>query len=86
MNKIDFVVDLAQKLVKSGKTMTASQLADVLNKNGYNTNVGGTYSGGRGTLTTVSSIYNELIKQGRLVDADNVAKAFVKEDGNYAYK
>lgn len=86
MNKTDFVADLAQKLVKAGKTMTASQLAGELNKNGYKTNAGDIYLGERGTLTTVSSIYDELMKNGRTVDADAVAKAFTKEDGTYAYQ
>lgn len=86
MNKEDFIIDLAKKLVAAGNVMTTSELADELNKNGYATNYGEPYSGKRGTLTNVSKIYDDLIKQGRIADADAVAKAFVKEDGTYAYK
>lgn len=66
--------------------MHVKELAGLLNWNGFTTNYGTSFKGGRGTYTLIHATYDWLMATGRPTDADNVAKSFKKPDGNYAYK
>ena len=65
--------------------MSGPELADHLNRNGFTTSYGSEYEGKRGTYTLISATYKELTSLNRISDAENVAKAFVKENGTPAY-
>lgn len=84
-DKKEYISKLANHLVDTGKIMSGPELADHLNRNGFQTSYGTDYEGKRGTYTLISAIYKELTNLGRVSDADKIAKAFVKEDGTPAY-
>ena len=86
MDKREFILDLANRLILGGNTMPGSQLAIVLNNNGYRTTYGSEYVGARGTYTLIESIYNWFMALGRDDDAQTVAEAFPTPDGRYAYE
>lgn len=83
--KKTFIQNLANHLASTGTVMSGPELADHLNRNGIQTDYGTEYAGGRGVYTLVAATYNELISLDLVSDANNVAKAFVKEDGTPAY-
>ncbi len=83
--KKEYISKLANHLVDNGKIMSGPEFADHLNRNGFQTSYGTDYEGKRGTYTLISATYKELTDLGRISDAENVAKAFVKEDGTPAY-
>ncbi|MDO4224966.1 MAG: hypothetical protein Q4C75_03635 [Bergeyella zoohelcum] len=82
---VNIISQLANTLISQGKNMPISQLADYLNQNGYQTTYGTNYQGGRGTYKLISEVYKSLERDGRHADADNVAKAFTTDNGDYAY-
>ena len=86
MDKKEYIVQLADFLVKTKTTMPGDSFASFLNWNGHQTSYGTDYEGKRGTYTLIRSTYHWLVKQGRQDDADKVAMAFKKPDGTYAYE
>lgn len=80
-----FIKNLANHLANTGTVMSGSELGEHLNRNGIQTDYGTDFAGKRGVYTLVSASYHELVKLGLTSDANNVAKAFVKEDGTPAY-
>ncbi|KHJ37217.1 hypothetical protein PBAC_25470 [Pedobacter glucosidilyticus] len=85
MNKKEYISKLANFLIENGKSMDAISLAKHLNWNGYLTNYETPYEGKRGVYTLIHSVYDWLINNNRIQEADNVAKAYKKTDGSYAY-
>lgn len=85
MNREDFIVALAGHLVSVGAKMSFEELAAHLNRNGYRNNIGHKYKRARGMAKLLSELYGNLMSQRRNADAHNVATAFVKRDGTYAY-
>lgn len=77
---------LAGFLVDNDKHMSGEELADYLNRNDYKTTRGEEYKGGRGTFKLLSSLYDTFKKEGRDEDAHNVARAFTKDNDDYAYE
>lgn len=85
MDKKEYIRKLGSFLINNGKTMDVPNLVEHLNWNGYKTNYGTEYQGGRGSYRLIRSTYDWLIKIGEPGDAKNVAEAFMKPDGTYAY-
>ncbi len=85
MDKKEYIRRLANFLVKNNTTMTGENLAEHLNWNEFLTNYGTEYQGGRGTYTLIHATYDWLESIGEDDDAHNVALAFKKPDGSFAY-
>lgn len=86
MDKYEFIRQLANFLVSTSTSMNVKDLAGLLNWNGYQTNYGTPFQGARGTYTLVHATYDWLDSIGQPGDADNVAAAYRKPDGTYAYE
>ena len=85
MEKFDYIRFTAKLLCEKGTTMVADDLAEELNKRNYTTDRGDEFVGGIGIYKLISSTYHRLTDNGEHDDADEVARAFTKPDGNYAY-
>lgn len=85
MTKWDYVANLAVRLARNGGTLTGGQLARQLNQQGFRTNRGSLYQGGRGTYRLIRQVYRRFESQGETGIAVLIARAFTAEDGNYAY-
>lgn len=85
-SKNELIKDLAIHLAKTKTVMSGSELADYLNRNGLKTGYGSEYAGGRGTFTLIEATYDKLIMLGDNINAEKVARAFVKDDGTYAFE
>lgn len=85
MEKKEYIAKLANFLIENEKSMDAINLAQHLNWNDYLTNYETPYEGKRGIYTLIHSVYDWLVKNNRIQEAENVAKAFKKPDGSYAY-
>lgn len=72
----------SQKMVMSGE-----ELADHLNRNNFLTTYGTEYQGGRGTYRLIKQTWEWLHNELELTaEAEAVALAFVKQNGEYAYQ
>ncbi len=68
-------------------SMSGEELADHLNRNNFLTTYGDVYAGGRGTYKLISDTWKWVNDElGLAVEAKNIALAFVKSDGSYAYE
>jgi hypothetical protein len=85
MNKKEYIGHLANVLVSNNTTMTGENIAHHLNEIGFKTSYGTEYEGGRGTYKLISDTYDWFVAKGKQADADNIAHAFTKPDGTYAY-
>ncbi len=85
MDKKEYIKRLATFLNDNGTIMAANELAEHLNRNNFKTSYGTEYEGGRGTYTLIHATYDWLVANGQQTEADNVAKAFPKPNGNYAF-
>jgi len=83
--KKEFLMNLAVSLSERGQVMAVPILAVNLNNNGFRTSYGDLYEGLRGTYTLIRATYHYLMNQGFQDEADMVAGAFVKPNGDYAY-
>ena len=82
-----YIWQLADFLCKKGMKMSGGELACHLNRNGFYTNSGTEYIGGRGTYTLIKKIWEWLYSDlGMPEEADKIATVFVKANGSYAYK
>ena len=86
MDKREYIRRLAEFLMSTGTSMNVQELAGLLNWNGFKTNYDSPFKGGRGTYTLIHATYDWLVSSGKTTDADNVALAFKKPNGTYAYK
>lgn len=86
MTNKEYISKLADFLISTNSTMNVKALADLLNWNNYNTTYRTEYKGERGTYTLIHHTYYWLKDQGLQKEADNVAFAFKKPDGGYAYE
>lgn len=84
MDKKEYIRRLAKFLHNNGTTMAANELAEHLNRNNFKTSYETEYEGGRGTYTLIHATYDWLVSIGQKPEADHVAQAFPKPDGNYA--
>lgn len=86
--KWKFIRNLANELVKNKTTMSAKELACVLNAMGYTSTYGDSYDpNGRGIYKVIISAYYRARGDGDTChDYDAIAKAFTKPNGEYAWK
>lgn len=85
IDKKEYIRRLAEFLISTSTSMHVKELAGLLNWNGFKTNYDTHFKGGRGTYKLIHATYDWLMTTGMSKDADNVAKAFKKPDGTYAY-
>jgi hypothetical protein len=82
-----YIWKLAAFLEQHEMLMSGEELAEHLNRNNFLTNYGKEYQGGRGIYTLIKHTWTWLHRDLNLHgEAEKVAKAFVKQDGSYAYK
>ena len=86
MSNKEYISKLAQTLADNGTTMSGEELAQHLNRNNMKTSYGTEYAGKRGIYKLIQDTYKWLESQGLHQEARNVAVAFVKPDGSYAYQ
>jgi len=84
-DKYAFVDWVAEELRKRGTFMSVPTLVTLVNAQGYRTNYGTEFSGGRGSYKLVSGTYHRLEDAGHFDRARNVAVAFRKPNFEYAY-
>ena len=85
MSTRDAVVMIASELRKQDACMTVPFLCRVLNQSGFRTNWGYEYSGGRGSYRMLSWFYWHY-KTADPVVAEDIARAFKRANGSYAYE
>ena len=85
LDKLESTVKMARHLANNDEHMSAGELADHLNRNGYKTNSGKEYKGGRGTSRMISSIYDRLKEEGRDEDAKNVALSYTNKNDKHSW-
>lgn len=85
-SKANLVADIAHALVQNNATMRVTLLMDLLNQNDFKRKDGHEYEGGRGSYHFISSLYDYFKEIGHQKAADDIAAAFVKTDGTYAYE
>jgi hypothetical protein len=85
-NTKEAVAFIATELRKQNARMTVRLLCNLLNELGYRTTYGTEYSAGRGSYRMIASAwkhYNDNLKKPDI--AENIALAFTKPNGEYAY-
>ena len=81
-----YIYQLADFLHSHSMTMSGEELAEHLNRNGFLTEYGTEYQGGRGTYGLIKEVWSWLHHELQAEQAAaKVARAFVKPDGGYAY-
>ena len=80
-----YIWKLAIFLASNGMKMSGEELAEHLNRNNFLTSYGAEYQGGRGTYKLISETYHWLKDLGLQGEADKIAEAFVKPNGDFAY-
>ena len=85
MDKYEFIRQMANFLIQHQRTMNAQDLVALLNWNKYHTDYGTKYRGGRGIYKLIHATYDWLVDIECQPEADNVALAYFKPDGSYAY-
>lgn len=86
MDKKEFISKIANTLVETETTMYVKDLSQILNWNKFKTDNNEEYAGKRGTYKLIHSVYDWLKQNKRDIDADNVAKVYMKSDRTYAYE
>ena len=82
-----YIWKLAIFLHSHNMIMSGEELAKHLNRNNFSTNRNTKYKGKRGIYKLIKQTWKYLSKDLKLKEeAEHVALAFVKENGNYAYK
>jgi hypothetical protein len=82
-----YVWQLASFLYERKMVMSGEELAAHLNRNSFLTSYGDKYAGGRGTYTLIRETWNWVNNDlGLESEAEKVARAYVKQDGTYAYE
>ena len=85
--KRKFIADLAETLMKNRMVMSGQQLQTLLNMNNILTSNGYDYAenGGRGVHGLISKVWAYYYKKKEFQIAYNIARAFVNQNGDYAY-
>lgn len=86
MDKFEFIEHIAEILFKRDMRMSISDLADLLNQEGYKTDYDTEYEGTRGTFRFVSAAYARMKAEHGEYFANELAKCFVNDKGEYAYE
>ena len=83
----EVLVTTARTVIATKGTAPAATAAVTLNHRRVRTQRGGRYDpNGRGIYKTIHVAYDNLSQGGRQADADDVARAFTRPDGTYAYR
>jgi hypothetical protein len=85
LDKYEFVAWVADELKKRDTFMSVPTLIDLLNTQGYKTNYGAPFSGGRGSYRLVSGTYHRMVAANEPGRAHNVAIGFRRPNFEYAY-
>ena len=80
-----YITDLAEQEDAAGRTMTATDLAQRMRRDGITIWHGGYYQG-RGVYTALGATYRRREKKGRLDQAQKIARVFTMPNGHYAYE
>ena len=83
--KREYIGKLAEFLHENESSMSFDELADHLNRNGFETEDGKEYQGGRGTSHLVSTTY-DWAECEEDVDEEAIARAFVDKKGEHPYE
>ena len=82
-----YIWKLAAFLHSQSMVMSGEELAEHLNRNNFLTGYGTEYEGGRGTYTLIRETWKWLHDDLAMPrEAEHVARAFVKPNGDYAYE
>lgn len=86
--KRKFIADLARVLVENRLVMSGKELQLLLNRNQIKTQYGSAYSesGGRGVHKLISNVWAFYHGNKEFQTAYNIARAFVNQNGEYAYE
>lgn len=85
--KKEFISQTADNLIAQGRTMAASDLAKLLNQNNFRAQNGSQYKGGRGTFKLIRETWHSFNSQhGFARETQNIADAFVNNQGKYVYQ
>ena len=86
--KRKFIADLARVLVENRLVMSGKELQLLLNMNQIKTQYGYAYSesGGRGVHKLISNVWAFYHENNEFQTAYNIARAFVNQNGEYAYE
>lgn len=86
--KRKFIADLARVLVENRLVMSGKELQLLLNINQIKTKYGYAYleSGGRGVHKLISNVWAFYHENKEFQTAYNIARAFVNQNGEYAYE
>ena len=85
IDKMNYIIDLAEFLRKHEGTMSGPELATHLNRNKFPTEYGTEYAGERGVYTMLSAIYTNIEAQNPKA-AECIALSFVTKDGSHAWR
>lgn len=82
-----FIADLARFLIDNNIVMSGKELQELFNRNGIKTNSGYEYStnGGRGIHRLITNVWAYYHDMNDFQTAYNIARAFVNQNGEYAY-
>ncbi len=84
--KREYIYKLSKFLTAEKKVMSGRELSEHFNRNNITTEYGTYYAGGRGIYTFISQAYKYFDESGETEKAKSIARAFVKENGDYAYE
>ena len=83
-----FIADLAKTLMRNNMVMSGKDLQSVFNMNDIRRNDGGEYStnGGQGIHRVIANVWEYYYNRKDFQTAYNIARAFVNQNGEYAYE
>lgn len=86
--KREYLAKLATFLVNNDSVMSGKELQELFNRNGILTNNGCEYSinGGQGIHRVISNVWAYYFNNKDFQTAYNIARAFVNQNGEYAYE
>jgi len=85
-DKKKYIGLLARFLSRRKMKMSGLELALHLNRNGFRTSYNTEYAGTRGTYKLINDCYSYFANNGRQDIADDLATAFVRDNGEFAYE
>lgn len=85
--KREFIAKLSRFLIDNNSVMSGKELQELFNRNGIKTNSGYEYStnGGQGIHRLISNVWAYYHGKQDFQTAYNIARAFVNQNGEYAY-
>ena len=86
--KRTFIAELADTLMRNNIVMSGKDLQSIFNMNNIRKNGGGNYSsnGGQGIHRVIANVWHYYYTKQDYQTAYNIARAFVNQNGEYAYE